>query len=778
MILKYEIKKLLCQKKLIFFLIGLVIANIVSFAYFQNINMTIPNYAYVQFNRDIQNVSNNQRFDYIEKEYQRYNAFLLLENINQLSLNNQKSQNIIDDIYKDYPYITQYKAEFQKGYTLKYTSSLESEVGFLQSIYDEWKVLHGYPEYLKDVEEKAKTIQSISIFQNNDSDNIIKTAHDYQSLKNTPISYELEKGVKDAISFPLTSYFLMIGLFVICSSMILEEKEKRLFLLVKTTTKGQYQMIIAKCLTMMFVLGVMLVVMMCSQLFYMHMSTGLGTLTRSIQSLASYLYSPYQWNIIELIGVVTILKYIALCCMGLLMMSLMIVFQHKIYVMITMVSIIVIEFVLSLVISPLSSLYLLKYFNTITFMQPETLFQIYRNVSLGGTLISLSVFIFIVIIVLTITIFMVCTYVYCAQKEIQTKRFQLSWKRKPHISLSLFSQEIYKCLWIQKVGVILVLVCAVLDYQYSHLTIPQDMNILVYQDYMEVLEGPLTSDKELYIEKEIQNFESLHQKLLEIDQKYEQGLITPQQRINMSEPIENRLMYEHVFDQVLSQYERIQEDSNIEFVFSYPYEQILFETTWTFMPILMMCFVIIIVSSQIMTYEYQNQCHSLMKTTFKGNKYILKYKLLLSILLTIVIFMITQLPTTLLFMKTYGFSSLSSSAISIGCALPSWVSILMVWIAHILVQLFAMIVVVMVEHSLAIYTKNYHLSLIMTMLLFFVPMLLSYGDIHFLDSISLYPLLMNGLYVLENTKLMNLGCSLLGYGIIFMISIKYIYKKY
>lgn len=778
MVLIYELKKLFCQKKLIIFLVGLIIANVSSFAYYQNCNMRISNHAYAQFHQDIQSISNHQRYDYIEEEYQRYNAFLLLENINQLSLHKQKNKNIIDDIFKEYPYIAQYKTEFQRGYSLKYTSSLESEVTFLQNIYDEWKILHGYSDYLKDIEEKAKTIQSISIFQHNNSDNIIKTARDYQSLKNIPISYELEKGVKDAISFPLTSYFLLVGLFVICSSMILEEREKRLFLLVKTTIKGQYQTIIAKCLSMMFVLGIMLCIMMLSQLFYMHMTIGLGNLTRTIQSLASYLYSSYQWNVIELIGVVTGLKYIAMCCIGLLMMLLMIVFQHKIYVIISMFTAIVVEFVLFLIISPLSSLYLFKYFNIIIFMQPEMLFQIYKNVSLGGSLISLSLFIFVMIIFLTFIIFTMCVYVYCSQKEKQINRLQISWKRKSHISLSLFSQEIYKCLWGQKVAIMLVLICAILGYQYSHLTIPKDIDNLVYQDYLKVLEGPLTLEKKLYVEKEKQTFESLHQKLLDIDQKFEQGIITLQQRIHMSEPIENRLMYEHVFDQVLTQYESIQENSDIEFVFSYPFEQMFFETTWTFIPILMMCFVTIIATSQIMTYEYQNQCQSLMKTTLKGNKYILKYKLLLSILLTVVIFVITQFPMILLFMKTYGFSSLNSSAISIGCVLPSWMSILMVWIVHIFIQLFAMIVIVMVEHSFAIYTKNYNLSLFMTMLLFFVPLLLSYGNVHFLDSISLYPLLMNGLYVLENTKLMNLGCSLLGYGMILVISIKYIYKKY
>ncbi len=778
MIFRYEFHKVLSQKKLVLFLLGLIVVNLISFAYYENMNVTVPLHAYSQFNQDIQSISNSKRYDYIEKEYEKYNAFLLIEQISQLSIHQEENQYMINDIQNDYPYIEQYKDEYQHGYTLKYASSLESEVHFLESIKDEWNALYQYPQYLENIENKAQTIQNISIFQQEDNSNVIKTAKDYQALKNVTITYELEKGVKDAISFPLTSYFLLIGIFVVSSFLIIEEKDKRLFLLIKTTLKGQYQTILAKCMVIIVIVAVMSLLMILSQLWYMHIHIGLGDLTRSIQSLRSYLYSSFQWNVIELIVGIVCLKYFTICCIGLLMMLLMIVFQHKIYVMMIVMGIGVIEFILSLVISPLSSLYLWKYINFISFMQPEIFFQIYKNVLLGNQLILLQNIAWIVISVLLMMLFIMCIVIYIYQKEYQIPSFYLIFQRERHISLSLFKQEIYKCLWVQKVFFLIIISSMILGYQYMSLTIPQEMDIIVYQGYMEVLNGKLTKEKEIYIEKEKQRYEDLHQKLEDFIQQEKEGKISQIQRINMSESIEQQIMYEHVFNQIIEQYQIIQENPSMDFVFSYPYEQMFFETKWTFIPILLLLFISILSTSSIITYEYQNQCYSLMKTTQHGHHKTITYKLLLSVGLVIILFIITQLPTVLLFMKTYGFSSLSSSAISIGCLLPKEVTILGAWILHVFIQLLAILIVVMVGHGIVIYTKNFNLSLFIIMLVFFVPMLLSYGGIHFLDCVSLYPLLMNGIYVLEQTKLLHLGISLLGYSLLLISSIKYIYKKY
>ncbi|MDE6953116.1 MAG: hypothetical protein K2P09_04825, partial [Erysipelotrichales bacterium] len=63
MIFRYEFHKVLSQKKLVLFLLGLIIVNLISFAYYENMNVTVPLHAYSQFNQDIQSISNSKRYD-------------------------------------------------------------------------------------------------------------------------------------------------------------------------------------------------------------------------------------------------------------------------------------------------------------------------------------------------------------------------------------------------------------------------------------------------------------------------------------------------------------------------------------------------------------------------------------------------------------------------------------------------------------------------------------------------------------------------------------------
>ena len=85
---------------------------------------------------------------------------------------------------------------------------------------------------------------------------------------------------------------------------------------------------------------------------------------------------------------------------------------------------------------------------------------------------------------------------------------------------------------------------------------------------------------------------------------------------------------------------------------------------------------------------------------------------------------------------------------------------------------------IVVTHAIALKTRNSILTSFIAVLLFLVPILLTYGNYHIFDSISLYPLLMNGIYAIENQGLMQLLYSSVGYLLLMICSIKYINKSY
>jgi len=778
-LIHFEFEKLLGKKKRLGFFVIIILFNIGLFAYFQNINLTFTNQAYQRLNTYLTTIPNEQRYDHIKTEYEKYQAFLLIEEVDQL-----QDQTMKEQILQENPQIEEYRKLYQKGYDLIYTTNLESKVSFLEGIYEEFEILHSYPRYLQNIQDKAKTISHISIFQSEDESNeknIQKTAQDYQDLMNTKIVYEIQKGIKDAISFPLTMFLIIIGLFVLTSSMILEDKELHFLSIIKLTKRGQFQTMIAQGIVMMIMVGFLLILMLASQLLYMEMTIGLGDLWRSVQSLASYYQCPFSLTVGEFILWNLIIKWIVLSIIGSFMMLVMIIAKNRITAMMTIVSVIVVEYILYLLISPLSPFYLFKYINMMTLMQSEILFQIYRNVDIMGTPVSIFWIISFVIIVLMICLWIGCLVVYYRKKEVQTTVFVLPYQlKRRHLSLSLLGQEVYKCLWGHKVMMLMLLCIAILGYQYSQLSIYQEADVLVYKEYMKKLAGPLTSKKEMWIEKEQARYEDIHQKLADIQAQRDRGEITELQKINLSSLLEQQVYYEKVFDKVLQQYERILEDPDIEFVFDHPYEQVFFTKTWTFVPTLLLCFMTLLGSSQMLTFEYQHHMDQLTKITIHGRKDMITYKLIVSLLICVIFFFITMLPTLLLFQDTFGFSSWGSSVISLQqcILLPSWMNILMACLLSYFIKLLAIVCMVVIMHMIAIRTKNHSLTLFISVLLFFVPLLLSYGNIHFLEPISLYPLLMNSLYIGYQKDLILLLCSFMIYVSLGGYSLYYVYRHY
>lgn len=781
----FEFQKIFQKKNFIFFLSMICVLNIAIFVYDQQSNPTFPSSSYVQLQTKLNDIPNNQRYEYIKNEYEKYHAFEVIETIQKLEKNKSQNQGLIDSLLNDNPDIkTKYQSLYQKNHQTYYTNSLESEENFLKEIYDEFAVLHQYSGYLQDIQEKVETISHISIFQNNNdfsSKNIQKTAKDYQNLFHTELTYESEKGINDALSFPVTNLLMMIAMFVLASSMIIDEKENKLFSIMKITPHGQWELMLAKTIVMIIMIGFLTLIMTLSQLVYMHLTIGLGDLSRTIQSLASYNHCPFSLNVWQFLCIFFLTKWIATSFVGLLMMWLTIIMNHKVTALLFIALMIGVEFILYVVIPPLHTLYLFKYLNLISFLQIDSLFQIYRNVSFFNNPLSLQWLMIIVLLVGFLISVGLCVLTYQYKKNMLITPFEwpFHWKHQK-ISLSLFHQELYKTFYLQKVLVLCFVCIGMQIYQYQNITIYRDRETIVYMDYMKFLEGKLTPEKEKWIEQESQRYEALHEQEDSITRRKENKEITGKQADALLDKVSQELANENVFSQILNQYQRVKENSKCEFVVPFAYQSLFLQNTWTFMPTILLCIFLLLGLSQMFPYEYQNQMQRMSLATVKGHKQLIYYKIIVSIIICLIFLLITTIPILILFQQAYGFSSLSASIVSIEqfSLLPSWLSIGMTCLFSLLIKLFAIVCMVFIMHAIALKTRNYTLTCFISMLVFLVPLLLAYGNVHILDSISLYPLLMNGLYVEELSQMIQLLCSFAGYLILMVCSIKYIYKYY
>ena len=84
--IKYEFLKIFTSKLFLYTLIFFIIANIIILLYTGNSlkNNKIPNSAYKILNEEIKNLTEQEKENYINQEYEKINAINIIDNIKKL----------------------------------------------------------------------------------------------------------------------------------------------------------------------------------------------------------------------------------------------------------------------------------------------------------------------------------------------------------------------------------------------------------------------------------------------------------------------------------------------------------------------------------------------------------------------------------------------------------------------------------------------------------------------------------------------------------------------
>lgn len=737
-LIKYEALKLLQNKKCLLILVVMIIVYMLLFIYQQSLS-SIPSSSYQRLQETLDSIDNEQRYTYIHNEYKKYQAFEILEQLSYLRQNESENQMMIESILSENPNIEkEYLALYRQNHQLHYTDSLEAEVQFLKGINDEMTLLHQYPQYIQQIQEKAQTFSQISIFQQDSQtqNDIQKSAQDYQGREDIDIIYESEYGIQQSLTFPMTSLFLFIMIFLLSSTILIEERESGCLGFMKTTVKGSTLSIIAKMVVLIVGIGLICIFIYSSLLFYMAYQCGLGDLSKSIQSLASYYQCPLRINVIQFMALFLSLKIISLSFIGLLMMIFCLTFKNQTILWITMFLIVLIEYVFYIFIPHTSSFSIIKYLNIVALLQTHLFFGIYQNISVFGQLMSLYSLIWIIVLCAFMMSAGICYRIFICPRDLTIMTSKHTTFTPVFTSLRQF--EFYKILILQKGWFVIVLCLFLQLYNNQHTSLYTDYDTTLYLQYLTQVEGPLTEEKESWILKQQAYFQDLHQQLDQISQQN----LPLQQRQKQQELIENKLVGENAFLKIVEQYEWIQEHPQAQFIFSLPYENYLLSDTWMMTPMFVLCLFIIICLFQVISYEYQFQTHYITLSTLYGQKKVIMQKIICSLVITLVLCLLIFGTTFLIFQQKYGFHHLDASALSIPelVCLPSWLHLGVLMIIDFLLKIIAAICLVMILLALGLYFKNAMLTLLVSLFVFVLPLSLVIMDISWIKVLSLYPL--------------------------------------
>lgn len=308
-------------------------------------------------------------------------------------------------------------------------------------------------------------------------------------------------------------------------------------------------------------------------------------------------------------------------------------------------------------------------------------------------------------------------------------------------------------------------------------TISYDTNELHYKNYMERLAGPLTEEKQTYLEAEAMRFEEIHQQISKLRKDYATGELSETDLNTLLPPLERTLMAEEILlNRVYPQMERIlqmkDEGKEAHFVYE-PGYCYLFGLNAQHSKAGAAALVvagIILCFSNIFPIETSSGMLPILNVSKKGRTASAGCKLAICICITVIIFFIAQIPDYRYVLKNYGFPDLNAPLCSIE-AFVGWndtVSILEGIVLFETLRLVAAICVAAIVLLLGIWTKNQLITLSISASVLLMPVLLNLLDIHFLDKVS-FLLPLTGSHIISSSNPMF--SAFLHYSIIILLTL-------
>ncbi len=645
-----------------------------------------------------------------------------------------------DELFEQYGDIdiSAFKQEYNSGDYLRYTDNLWTEVSLYNRVIAEMESCASYGEYLKKIDDDAETMTSISIFSKPGTfsyRNIMKTPEAFAHLKGNTLTYSPSNGIKMATEFLPTDIIAIVMILICVVSMLTREKELRQLGLIKTTFRGRVALIGAKFAVGCLSCALILLLLYGINFTMAYFSYGFGDLDRYIQSVYGYIGSQLSITVIQYCGLFLLTKI----SVYLLIMSILFFVANLAKKSVQLYLILGVIFGVSAIlyysIQPSSYLSLFKYINPVSFLHTDTLFQNYLNMNLLGYPVNLWP-IFIASVIIGIVIFSVGgMYIFCKQKSVDASTSSTFLSRifrkislpKLYRTTSVFLHELYKIMIGGKVLLILLLFAGVVAYTYQPMKeIFYTSEDVHYKQYMLELEGPVTDDKLDYLVEE--------QNLL----SQSPGDLTTASK-------------QKALDMVLAHTTYLQEKEGW-YLYDSGYKMLTGETyqgrPHDFQMALLAAAMVIACLSYVYSVEHQNGATVLLRCTYKGRRSTFVSKLVISVLIVTLIYMITYAPYFYNVLSAYGTKAISAPACSIEhlASLPHGISILGYLILISTMRYVALLLAMIIIFASSVKLKSHILTLLAASGVLILPLILSMLGIRVFDYLLLNPLLIGNIF--------------------------------
>ena len=765
-ILTAELKKALTLR----FFTVLLIAVIANFFLFRhNLTNSYSFYeqkAYIAAQQDVMAIPEDQRLSYLQEKVKLLDACTQWET--------ETDPVISEDMQSHWDIYT-------SGAYLQYTEDLFSERFLFRDLLQEVQQTANHTQTLETIIEEATTKTSVSIFAEPDSFsycNQMSFAELFEELLDITPIYDMSAGILHFQTSAATDLIALVVILLFCTEIAIAEQKSGTLPILKATRKGRLPLVSAKLVSTAFLSFLIAFVLWGTNLGYCAISFGLGDLSRPVQSLTGFTTCALELSVGEYLALVFLLKWVLCALVGILCLAAGAFWQEAMPAWLTVGGFLGVGYILSQVISPISTWNILKFANISNLLFTTEWLSEYRNLDIFGYTVEVfSASWVLILVILVLTIALLC-WLFCCRNAPALRQLRIrlpKWFPFQGRSTSLLGHELWKLL--VECGTIGVLALLLLINIQEPRTISYDTGELHYKNYMERLSGPLTEEKQAYIESEAMRFEGIHQQIANLRKDYAAGELSETDLNSLLPPLERTLMAEEVLlSRVYPKMERIlqlrEEGKKAQFVYEPGYNYLFGlnpQHSKAGSAVLVVAGIILCFSN-VFPIETSSGMLPILNVSKKGRTASAGCKLAICMCITVVIHFIAQIPDYWYVLKNYGFPDMNAPLCSIE-AFSEWndtVSILDGLVLFETLRLVATMCVTAIVLLFGTWSKNQLIALSVSTGLLLMPVLLNLLDIHFLDKISFLMSLTGTDIITSNNPVITM---LSHYGIVSLLTV-------
>lgn len=787
----YEVLKILQKKSFYIIVLMLFITNL--FLYYSNEikyeNILINNKEYYY---DLENQFKDKNSSRALEELRLREEKLMNYGLLSSYENHENSMYLIEDMEKKNTNIIN---DFSQSEYSNDPDKLMIDTYLISLLRNQAEYISTYDDYINSIDEKAKELTSISIFYDEDSfshKNIQKTPKDFQHLKGIDLSMGIGDGITTSTNFVITDIFIISIVFILCIYLFLIEREKMLIPLIKSNKKGRLNVIVAKIITLVIFTTVLSLIFYGSILLLGKSIYGFGDTSRYIQSISNFRECTILMTVKEYLILFLTCKVISILVLGFILTFIFLILRNSMEIYLASALILILSVLGYVMISVTSYMNIFKYVNIFYFLNAYELLGRYVNVNILGKPVDVKLLYIVVSLIILIALFVINSFLFVKftgnNKTSLVESFITNFKMKVFKykgTSNLFLQEGYKIFIFNKVALIIIIVTLFLGNRVISIEKFFTSDEATYKNYIAILNGELTEEKENYINEEKERFENLALEYDKLDAMYENKEISAEEHYSRGNKLSLISKKEKIFNEILNQYEyvlELKEEKNIDahFVDMTAYNN-LFNSNKDYLVMGILIMIILIISlSNVLAMDLKNGAIKIIGSSKHGRTKGVIYKYLISFIVIIVVVAIFNISNYAIVYKLYGINNLNApiQSIQLFNSFPFKISIFSFIALKDFLMLLGLMIMGICILMISTVLRNYTLAIIVSSIIFIIPLIIGIVGIDILNYFTL-----SNVFLLSSTLASSKGIIInivyyLVLSIIAMIAVRITCIKY